>query len=1617
MDMTKKIGLIIILALFLFSCGVGNSPSVPGPGTAMALAQLPAEDRRIAIVHSATTRDNFYDAFAYNQLFASMQHQAMMAGVPFDLLSESDVADTATLLKYDALLMPEFSHVPQASRAAIRTALLNAQAAGVAIVTSGEFMSIDATGQSYGDSSAMMADLLGLNIVSYLSGVAATVKVATADHPATNGYALNEELISYDEIWFGSFAAVAGEQSTVLTTVTASGSTHPGLQVVEREGRVLHFANEQIMADNNLLWTVLQWAVYGDVSPLALQVTRNESVFIGRNDMDQAMIAADLPQTEIPLLEMLEDWKRDYDFVSSYYIDIGNNPAAGQYTDWGVSAPLYQQYIALGNEIGTHSWTHPHFTSSLSDIQLEFEFNQSKNEIANNLGVEVIGGAVPGTAESLAVVENLNKWFKYFSGRSGTVGTGYPNAIGFLEPQHDMLYFSLNMSPDYTLIDVLNKTPSQALDIWKSEIDQVMVHAQKPVIHWLWHDYGPTTETVAGRYSKEMFEETLAYAKSLDTEFTTLANMHDRFRSFKTTRLTVGTDLTINATVDSEDVGQFSLKLAAGNKIQSVSNWYAYDDNQVFLPETGGSFSIKPGATADPVSRVTSLPPRARLKSLSGDGNELSFSFEGKGEVSVKLSPGMTRNSLVNGASSFSEQDGILTLNFNVGGIHNVTLTAVEPINRAPAADAVTLQTETIKPVAVTLAGSDLDNDTLSYRVLMQPANGVLTGTEPVLSYVSNVGFSGIDTFSYVASDGVLDSPPARVEINVQLPRPANSAPVANRQVLATLKEQPLSFLLSGSDNEGQSLTYDVVAAPSHGVITGTAPNLLYTPAADFSGFDKIRFTVSDGEKNSEPADVVFNVEPQLSAGGGTISNALTGAIVDASFNEWQTAQSFGVDPADVTGALNTIDWKEAWMGHDSGNIYIAYRQQSPVSLSWGHSIYLDTDTSGTTGFRGFAGEFSIGVDYAIEGNTLFRYTGSTQNEWSWQLIGSIDSSVTSDRVELSVARSLIGNPTNMRLFFVGYSSATGGTALDYYPDDVTNTSAILKGRRFSYSVDPNQNVENIAPVANAQQIDIINNAQLAFVLTGSDLNNDTLTYRLASGPQNGTVTGTAPELVYQPDSGYQGSDSLVFTVKDGALTSNPATVVFNVVAPPLTNSQPVANSASMATDNNTPITVVLSGNDADGGVLTYTVIAQPTKGVLSGTAPNLTYTPNAGASGVDTFTFKVNDGSDDSASASVSITVTGVATNLTPVANAQNLTTAFETAIGVVLTGSDAEGQPITFSIVVPPTLGSLQGTAPDLTYVPFNDRSGIDSFSFTVNDGVNTSDPAVVAIDVQPAPPVNLAPVANGQTLTTPFGQLLSITLTASDPEAAALTYTIVGPQPANGVVTGTAPDLIYTPGENFTGLDSFRFVASDGILSSAEATVTIDVGEQSDGAVSNLVSALVVDGVITDWAGVTSFGPDPDDVTGPNNPLDWREAWVAHSATDFYFAFRNDQAFQPSWGHGIFIDVDGDPNTGFRGFSAEFPIGADYLIEAYDIHKYTGSGQNWSWTTQGSTTIATNGDTGEISLPRAMLGNPADLQLYLKAVNTPFGGIGVDHYPDSAIDATAPLSGRALRYTTVP
>jgi hypothetical protein len=152
-----------------------------------------------------------------------------------------------------------------------------------------------------------------------------------------------------------------------------------------------------------------------------------------------------------------------------------------------------------------------------------------------------------------------------------------------------------------------------------------------------------------------------------------------------------------------------------------------------------------------------------------------------------------------------------------------------------------------------------------------------------------------------------------------------------------------------------------------------------------------------------------------------------------------------------------------------------------------------------------------------------------------------------------------------------------------------------------------------------------------------------TITSSQTSGTTCGTVSGS-------PDSGTGGSvsssatctapsvssnDSLVFTLScSDATATNNDTVTITV------DAAPTAVPQSISTDEDTAKTITLSGTDPSDDTLTYTVVTQPAQGTLSGTAPNLTYTPNANFGGADSFTFKVNDGLQDSDNATISITV-----------------------------------------------------------------------------------------------------------------------------------------------------------------------------------------------------------------------------------------------------------------------------------------------------------------------------------------------------------------------------------------
>jgi len=181
-------------------------------------------------------------------------------------------------------------------------------------------------------------------------------------------------------------------------------------------------------------------------------------------------------------------------------------------------------------------------------------------------------------------------------------------------------------------------------------------------------------------------------------------------------------------------------------------------------------------------------------------------------------------------------------------------------------------------------------------------------------------------------------------------------------------------------------------------------------------------------------------------------------------------------------------------------------------------------------------------------------------------------------------------------------------------------------------------------------------------------------------------------------------------------------------------------------------------------------------------------------------------------------------------------------TAFSLILHVVDPDPmETLTWSILVPASHGTATasgtGTSKSIGYVPAANYHGSDSFSVQVTDGEFT-DSIVVNVTIES---VNDIPVAIAQSVTIHEGESIGIQLTGSDLEGDSLTFS-VQTQPAHGTLSGVAPDLVYTPADNYNGADSFTFKAFDGSDDSLAATVSILVKDPTPWMDEKLTTSMV-------------------------------------------------------------------------------------------------------------------------------------------------------------------------------
>lgn len=204
--------------------------------------------------------------------------------------------------------------------------------------------------------------------------------------------------------------------------------------------------------------------------------------------------------------------------------------------------------------------------------------------------------------------------------------------------------------------------------------------------------------------------------------------------------------------------------------------------------------------------------------------------------------------------------------------------------------------------------------------------------------------------------------------------------------------------------------------------------------------------------------------------------------------------------------------------------------------------------------------------------------------------------------------------------------------------------------------------------------------------------------------------------LRFQTAANDAGQYTLMLTASDNLNLSTTLNLRVTV------NRIAVANAQAVTTEEDVPKAITLAGNDPDGDALNFILVSNPSRGQLSGTPPNLMYTPNANYNGTDSFSFKVNDGITDSAVATVSINVTPV--NDPPVllgVPEQRMLEAGQNLTFTLSAFDVDEGQTLSFSATNLPggaAFNVVTATNAQFSWTPSETQFGNYTISFNVTD-----------------------------------------------------------------------------------------------------------------------------------------------------------------------------------------------------------------------------------------------------------------------------------------------------------
>jgi lysophospholipase L1-like esterase len=649
---------------------------------------------------------------------------------------------------------------------------------------------------------------------------------------------------------------------------------------------------------------------------------------------------------------------------------------------------------------------------------------------------------------------------------------------------------------------------------------------------------------------------------------------------------------------------------------------------------------------------------------------------------------------------------------------------------------------------------SDPDGDPLTVTAVGATDNGgtaIINGTNDGVDYTPAVGFSGLETFTYTVSDGQGGSAQATVSVTVDTT--PNQDPVAQDDAFSVDENSAnnnLAVLLDNgngadSDPDGDPLTVTAVGATDNGgtaVVNGASDGVDYTPAVGFTGIETFTYNVSDGQGGSAQATVTVTV------------NALP--------NQDPVAQddAFNVAADSLNNNLAVL--------LDNGNGVDSDPDGDPLTVTEVGA----TDNGGTAIINGT----NEGVDYTpaigFIGLETFTYTvsdgqgGSAQatvsvtvngggfvQEVGGQGIVSMEAENYHDKIARGAHEWQQPASPDAGYSGVGVMQALPDSGTRYSTDYAANSPQMDYDVQFSSTGTHYVWIRGLGPkgasnsihvgidgqeVPTAEAINIQHQAGYVWTNWGGAFINVASTGLHTINVwmrEDGTVVD---KIVLTTDPGFTPTGFGPDESPDGGGAANQLPVAqddaFNVV------ENTANNNLAVLLDNGNG-----ADSDPDGDSLTVIAVGATDSGgtaVVNGSGDGVDYTPAVNFTGVETFTYTIDDGNGGTDQASVSVTVTATP-NQDPVAqddafsvskdsSANNLEVLLDNGSGV---DSDPDGDPLTVTAVGATDNGGtavINGTGDGVDYTPATGFNGVETFSYTISDGNGGSDQATVTVTV---------------------------------------------------------------------------------------------------------------------------------------------------------------------------------------------------------------------------------------------------------------------------------------------